>query len=614
MTSGKRVSGNQENVESILNTIDDLLAVGGMDILSEEAKREMEAPRVEIDLEELKKRGFQETQLYEIELGQEMGLAVELYAKESFNWRQMREIRLGLMEGVDTSAYEEPLFSWEQMHEIRLGFLDRVDARSYASLVLSATDMRKERLRLSAEEYKKNPFGHARTVTDEDTGLTVRFSDDYMTAYAKLSMDHVGKYTKGDIIKLLERTEVVHGFLQVNVEWMASKEYDGKEIEIARGKKAAAGDDGYYEFLFDEMLPGAPKETGDGKVDYRQVRVADAVFPGQILAVYHNAGLGKPGQTVNGIFVEGLNGKNLPSLSGKNIRHNPEENSYMATLKGYASYDSQSYELNVYNVFVVNGNINRYNGNLEYDGTIHVQGSVSEMATIRATGDIIIDGFVEGANLYAGQNVMIRCGINAGGKGAVEAGNRIMAEFFESAKLRAGGTVEGNYFLNCDIETDSKVIARGSKSNIIGGRIIAAVGIESARVGNMGKKKAVFEVGNLALLDRRVAVSEEAERKIDEELLQLNEGRFKLHQMFGNGVDGNQIFQRVCTAIAQKEEELQGVQKETERLKRVRDQAVFAYARITVEIQEDVHIIVNGKRKAFTEKSRGLLLTAANMK
>lgn len=603
----------QENIESILNTIDSLLAVGGMDILPVDAKKEMELPRSEITPEKLKEMGFQEAQLNEILLGQEQGLAVEIYTKPCYNWKQMREIRVGLIEGIETYAYEDPMFSWEQMHEIRLGLLDRINTRAYASLALSATDMRKERLKLTAEAYKKNPTGYARSVTDEDAGLTIRFSDDYLIAYATLSEDNTGRYSAADMLKLLEKREVVYGYLQANIEQLASESYDGKEIEVARGKKAIVGKDGYYEFLFNEMLPGPPKETQDGKVDYREVRVAEAVLPGQLLAVYHQAGAGRGGETVNGIVIDAVDGKNLPSFRGKNIRYNAEESSYIATIKGYVSYDSPSYELNVNPVYIVNGDVNRYNGNIEYDGTIYVRGTVSEMATIRATGDIVIDGFVEGANLYAGQNVMIRCGINAGGKGIVDAKGRIMAEFFESAKLHAGGTIEGNYFLNCDIETDAKVIARGSKSSIIGGRIIAAVGIESAKIGNVGKKKAIFEIGDLARLDRRAALVEKEVNKIDDELMQLNDGRRKLHQMFGNNVDGNEIFQRVCTAIAQKEEELQGVRKELERLKWVRDQAVFAYAKIYVEVQEDVHIIINGKRKAFTERSRGVLLTAANI-
>lgn len=603
----------QENVESILNTIDSLLAVGGMNILPEDAREQMQIPRTEINPESLEELGFQEAQIHEIMLGQEKGVAVEIYTKTCYNWRQMQEIRVGLMEGLDTYAYEDPLFSWEQMHEIRLGFLDHIDAKSYASLALSAADMRKERLELTAEAYKKNPTGYARSVVDEDAGLTVRFSDDYMEAYAVLSKESIGKYTPADMLKLLEKLEVVNGFLQANIEQLASEDYDGKEMEVARGKRASVGEDGYYEFLFNEMLPGPPKETSDGKVDYREVRVAEAVLPGQMLAVYHQGSAGKSGQTVNGIIIDAIDGKNLPSLRGKNIRYNAEESSYAATIKGFASYDSQSYELNINNVYIVNGDVNRYNGNIEYDGTIYVKGTVSEMATIRATGDIVIDGFVEGANLYAGQNVMIRCGINAGRKGIVDAKGRIMAEFFESAKLRAGGMIEGNYFLDCDIETDSKVIARGSKSSIIGGKVVAAIGVESAKIGNVGKKRAIFEIGDLARLDRKIAVVEQNIDKIDDELLQLNDGRRKLHQMFGNNVDGNEIFQRVCMATAQKEEELEETRKEQERLKRAREQAVFAYAKILVEIQEDVHIIINGRRKAFTDRARGCLLTAASM-
>lgn len=605
---------NNEEIESILSTIDDLLTLGGMDEISADVRLQEQRPRKEIDLEELRKQGYQEAQLNEIAIGQEKGIAVELYAKKCFNWKQMREIRLGLMEKLNTEIYEEPLYSWEQMHEIRLGLVDHIDVTSYARLMYSGMDMRTKRLELLTEAYNNgNRHGYAREIVDEDAGLEVRFSDNYMAAYAKLSEKGRGKYSAADIIKLLEQREVVYGYLRSNVERLISENYDGEEIKIAEGLKESVGKDGYYEFLFNEMLPEPPKEGKDGKVDYRQVRVADTVEPGQTLAVYHHACAGKMGRTVNGISIDGLDGKNLPVLSGKNIKIDLESNRYISTVRGFATYNNYSYELNVHQVYVVNGDINRYNGNLEYDGTIYVKGAVLEMATIKAKGDIIIDGFVEGANLYAGQNIMIRCGINGGGKGIVSAGGRIMAEFFESATLRAKGTIEGSYFLNCDIESDYKVIARGSRSGIIGGSVIAAIGIESGRLGNMGKKKAVFDVGNVAAMDRKIALLEQKLEGVEDELTKLNEGRHKLRQMFGNNVEANSIFQRTCIAINQKEAESEEIEKEVERLRRIREQAVFAYVRVTLEVQEDVHIIINGKRKAFRERSRGVLLTRRNM-
>ena len=47
-------------------------------------------------MDKLKKKGFMDIQLHQIQLGLSEGLPVEIYAKSEFDWFQMEEIRKGL--------------------------------------------------------------------------------------------------------------------------------------------------------------------------------------------------------------------------------------------------------------------------------------------------------------------------------------------------------------------------------------------------------------------------------------------------------------------------------------------------------------------------------------
>lgn len=596
------------DIEEILSTIDGLSSTetGG-------APFSNAARSGGVTLEELQQQGFSEPQMKEISMGISAGLPVEIYAKECYNWKQMNEIRQGLASGLDTAVYENPLFTVEQMREIRRGLLDGVDVRGYARLIMAATDMRKERHRLVAQAYHKNPNGYGRLICDEDTGLQIRISDNYMEAYVTIPKRISRQFSSAEIEKFLKRNEINTGLMKDNIQMLATESARDTEIQVAQGEAPQTGRDGWYDFRFNSSLPEAPTVMPDGRVDYLHVKVAEAVEQGQELAKYHPAEHGKKGRTVTGIVVEAESGKDLPLLTGTGFHKGARQDVYLASIKGFVSYNSSSYRLDVWNVYVVEGDVNRYNGNLVYDGTIYIKGSVGETAHIRARGDIIVDGYVEAATLESGRNILIRGGVNGNGKGKIVADGKVMSNFFETAIIHAKGTVESNYFLNCRVESEDKVIARGKHSRILGGKTVALVGIESLAVGNYGTGKTYLEVGDIYQIDERIRECMRQREKTESEVAQLEEGRLKLRKMFGHEeAETNSIFHKTCLALSQKEEELRQLEHESERLEAVRRRALRSYVRISGTIAPDVIIRVNGKIAQVRQGTQGAYVTAGH--
>jgi hypothetical protein len=328
--------------------------------------------------------------------------------------------------------------------------------------------------------------------------------------------------------------------------------------------------------------------------------------------VYHPAKLGEAGVTVTGISVNGKNGVNLPKLTGVGVSFDSNTYTYKAEDSGSIFYDPVNYTLSVRKMYVIDGDANRYNGNIDFNGSVHVRGSVNDMTHITATGDITVDGFVGGATLTAGRNVLIRGGANAGGHGYITAGGRVMGKFFESINIKAEGSVEANFFMNCVIETDDRVIARGNKAKITGGTITAALAVDSAYVSLSGNSKMRITVADSQWINGRIGFTKTKNDNAAEELARLIEGREKLQNALGSeALEGNAIYEKVCAAISIKEVELAESDRELRRLRHIKELSKNAYLSVSKELEEGVTIFVQDRRREYNGTIKGSVLMKA---
>ena len=585
----------KNNVEELLSTINGLLELASGETVDYDSEISEGDFFTQIDLDALKRQGMFDSQIEEIQNGIKENLAVEIYAKECYNWQQMKEIRKGLLRGVDVSAYTNPFYTAEQMREIRRGLEEGLDVSIYSKLIYSATDMYRKRRQMMAEVFSEQSGSRRLQIRDEVTGAEIHFSADGMEAYVCFPEGDSKQQNISSIKRLLKKHEITYGIIEKNLMKLVAGQVRRTEVQVAEGTKPLQGHDGWYKLFFENNLPGKPRELPDGRVDYSKVIVADVVMPGQLLAQYQPATRGKEGMTVTGIAVKGSVGKEIPALRGSGIIIDEEKGTYHAKEKGYVSYNEKEGTLNVWQTYTANGDINRYTGNIIYDGNVHIRGSVNENVSIQATGDVIVDGFVGRANIHAGNNVILRSGVNADGQGIIEAGNKILGDFFERVTLRAGGTIEGNYFLHCDVETEDKVLAKGGKGIILGGKIIAAIAVESAIIGSKAGMTTVFNVGDIYSMETKIAEMKEQKAKAEDEYQKLVEGKEKLLSVYGEeAVAGNTIYQKTCLAIDVKSEESSNLEKKIDRLTKVKKNAMNANIKVSKTLFQGTILTING--------------------
>ncbi len=519
---------------------------------------------------------------------------------------------MGLMEGLDVEIYNNPLFSAGQMHEIRLGLEAGVDVSSYAKFVYARTDMRKRRLALSEAAYDSNREYIERQIEDEETKLQIIISSDMMDAFMIVSNETKPGISRHRIKHILNLYGISYGYVESGIDRVAKGELLNVRIRVAGGERPTKGRDGYYELFFDHTDGFAPVELSDGSVNYSNKVVENMVIEGQILAHYHEASRGLPGRSVYDVVIAGEEGDQLPPLTGNGITYNEDTKEYTAAEGGFVFYNENTYVLNVWKDYVINGNVNCYTGNIAVDGRLHIIGSVEDGASVSAKGDIVIDGYVAGANVISEQNIMIRSGVNANCNGQIIAGGSVNARFFENASIRAKGNVSGDYFMNCNIETDALVQASGTKSRIMGGNIKAAVGVEATYIGGYMSSNLVLDVGNTE--DIRVRITEQKSWliHIENELMQLRLGKDKIEAKLDEEArEKSTIYGRTMRAIAIEEARRAEANREIERLKRVLRVAESPEIKVRGSMSMDTKVILGMRLRRFDNDVRQTVITKA---
>lgn len=508
-----------------------------------------------VDLEPYANDEYTGFQLHEIRIGLEEGLDVRLYDNTEFSWEQMRQIRKGLEAGIDITDYADPLYSDLQMREIRRGIEEGVDAFSYAKLIYSTTDMQKKRRELFSAKYYAHPCGFGSTRTDHETGITIRVSDDLMEAYVKLPSG--SSITESDLYSLLEDYDITFGYVSENIKLLAQKGSAAGELLAAKGESLQKGCDGSYKMLWRKFEPPTPYVRKDGTMDFATVDFVDMVKTGQPVAIYTPAVKGRDGRTVDGNIIEEASGKDLPPLKGKNVMLNADGVTYVSKKDGYVIFDENKYTIDVQDVLVIKGNVNRLYGNVFYDGTVRVKGNVGEGSIISAKGDVIVEGYIQSAYVSAGNNVVVIGGVNANDSGYISAQGGVYAEYLENAVVYAGQDVKANYILTSHIEAGTEITVQGSKGVICGGELTAGYKITTQNLGNRGFVKTVITVGKNAVMNERLSSAKAFKAEIARDINTLKKGAEHLrHSLPPSELDKNDMYIKLGIAVQMKEQSL----------------------------------------------------------
>lgn len=281
-----------------------------------------------------------------------------------------------------------------------------------------------------------------------------------------------------------------------------------KDLLVARGKEPRHGKDAEIEYFFNTDLRAQPTLLEDGSVDYFNLNVINHCHKGDVLARIIPEDEGEYGMNILGTRIKPREVKRAALKYGKHIDLSEDHLSISSQVDGHVTLvDGQVFVSDVYTV----ENVDTSTGNIEFNGSVQINGNVASNFTVRASGNVIINGVVEGAYIFATGNIIIARGMNGMSKGTLRAGGNIVAKFIESADIVAeNGYVNTGAILHSNVTAGDEVVVNGKKGYITGGHVKAGNKISAKNIGASMGAATVVEVGtNFKLREEYLALQKE---------------------------------------------------------------------------------------------------------
>lgn len=384
----------------------------------------------------------------------------------------------------------------------------------------------------------------------KDGEASLEISPDKMEVFLTLTPPRGGKpVSREQVNQLLQSKGVSFGIQNEEVE-RALAAGEIKRRLIASGQPPVNGENGRLETLVTLSIRHAPKADEHGRVDYRELGGIVTVKEGERLMRRVPPTLGLSGQNVLGQVIPARPGQEVKfaaRLEGAQV--DPEDPDYLVSTIAGRPVPAEG-GIAVEPTITIE-NVDLSVGNVTFDGSIHIKGSVQPGMVVRATGDIEIGGMVEAATLDSGGNIVIKGGVI----GHVEVAEHAPEDKAGEARLRCDGSLSVRFIENAMVEAGDSVLVEelvmqsalaagnlvavgkgAGKGRIIGGEIQAGKEVQAGVIGSPANVKTRISVGvNPRLNDRMhqtVREQEKLAREIEDidKLLRFSEqnpGRIK---------------------------------------------------------------------------------------
>ena len=327
--------------------------------------------------------------------------------------------------------------------------------------------------------------------------------------------------TENEIIGDLRIAGVKYGVRKKAIDHFLENHEYCRDYLVAVATKPRHGHDAKVTYHFDINQTVRPKMNEDGSVDFHQLGNIKPVEAGQKLATLTPVDFGSPGMSVTGKTLKPKAVRNRTLRFGRNIRISDDRCKIYSEVAGHVTLVEDM--VMVSDIYQVPANVDASTGDIEYNGTVQVTGNVNTGYKIKADGDIVVNGVVESAELYAGGNIVLKRGMQGGEKGILEAEGNITAKFIESANVKCKGMLKADAVLNSKVECREDIEVRGKKGLINGGSIRTYGNISATTIGSeMGSNTKIEVISDKDLIIR-VNDIHERNKEIDAELKKIEE-------------------------------------------------------------------------------------------
>ncbi|MDA3811543.1 MAG: FapA family protein [Spirochaetaceae bacterium] len=357
--------------------------------------------------------------------------------------------------------------------------------------------------------------------------ISISISENLISAEATISAPKPGggDLSLKDVYDELERLGICNGINEKNINRMiADRSYD-RAFLIASGVEPVQGRNSRVEYFFETERIKPFLEMEFGRINLKELNFIQNCNSGDLLAEL------KPAEPA----VDGFNilGDRFPAESigdpavlkcGKNAHI--KNNQVFADINGNVILKENSIE--VEEVVTVN-NVDYETGNIDFDGSVDIKGTIADGFTVKASGDIQIGKCIGRAKVISNRNVVLKAGINGDREGFLQCKGNLLTKYIESATISCGADIFAEEaIMNSQIDIVGSLFLSGRRAELIGGLSIVGGMIHCKKIGNLYGAKTNIILGiHPELIDqffkaqKRLVTRRDKLDKLDEQLSQL---------------------------------------------------------------------------------------------
>ncbi len=421
----------------------------------------------------------------------------------------------------------------------------------------------------------------------------LKFDKDRTLAY--LTVFEIGRLVTLDETKVFLRKNGVSNFFEKKLEEYFLKKRFNEEILIAQGKPVKHGENRRLKVLVNLHPEFKPKILEDGKVDFKNIQSIPMVKKGDIVAEILPPTKGEDGIDINGNPIKAKDGENVALPLGDNLREIPEKNIVVAEKSGHILFNEDGI-LEVHDVLIIDGNVDYSVGNIDFEGSIIIEGDVKSGFIVKAKGDIEIKGLVEDAVIETEQSVTVKAGFIGKNRGKIKAGQDVKVHHIDNEVIEAGNDIiVGEEIINSELTAGRDIIVIGKKGAIIGGYVYAKNKIETKIAGAKTGIPTILSAGVSKELMERSRELDFLIKKNQENLKKIKQNLYELVRLqIDNKLtpEKEKLLNYLRKAQMALPKQIQVYQEEYEKIKKIKERFKYSYIEVKDIVYPKVKIIM----------------------
>ena len=337
-------------------------------------------------------------------------------------------------------------------------------------------------------------------IKSENGVFTIEISDDNFCAFLTISSENQSEFGNADIfisekelIEIVEKSELSFGFEEARDLIFTKdiqREFD-QPFPLAMGIRPKDP-----EIEFSPLFDTEHSYNSSIGNQFHLLKNLPRVNKGEPLAHLFVTKQSKAGKDVYGKEVppENLENQLIENYLGENVSYSQERGQIIAEKTGYPYMDELP-RIHIKSEFVLDKNLDLTFEDMDFFGSMVINGDVMDKVKLKLTGDLTINGNIIDAEIDVDGNITVDGNIvNCKSPGVVATGS-ISFHAAENSKIVAGDRVKFTKNMQfCRVVAENGLYGNENNGSIVGGDYKSGEHIETAIIGNTGAISTEVEI------------------------------------------------------------------------------------------------------------------------